>query len=390
MRSLYLDPVGGLAGDMLLAALLDTGIDETEVRARLASLPLRGCRIEFVTEVRRGFRGRRVRIDFDGDQPSRRLGDVLDVVRGGDLPGGAVDRAVKIFNALADAEGTVHGLDSAEVHFHEVGAVDSILDVAGISLALELASIGEVRCGPLPMARGTTRGAHGEFPLPAPATASLLDGWPVRFTDREAECVTPTGAAVLAALGTPGPPIGPVRMGRVGIGFGSRQDESGPVNMVRAFRLEADEATGLVDVVESTLDDMNAEWVPVLIDRLFEAGALDVFTQPVQMKKGRGGVLVTALADAGGADRIAEIFFTHSTTLGVRIRRDERRELERRVERVDTPLGPVRLKVARRPDGSETGAPEFEDCREIAERRGVPLLEVYRAAEAVWAQRDDR
>ncbi len=384
MPDLYLDPVGGIAGDMVLAALIDLGGDEDAVRAAVDSLGLSGYVIEVAEEKRRGFRGRTVRVTVDGPQPHRHLREIRELLDGAAAPRRARDRAIRIFESLAEAEAKVHGGSPESVHFHEVGAVDSIIDIFGVAVALESLDVDRIYAGVVPLGTGTIVGAHGEFPLPSPATSELLRDRTVYFTGRDGEHCTPTGAAFIAALAEGDRPLNPLRMSGVGVGFGARRAEDGPPNMFRAFLLDESDVAPRVEVLEATLDDITAEWCGFLMERLFAAGALDAYFQAVQMKKNRPGVKVTAICEVGRGQEIAATFFTHSTTLGIRIRQESRRELERRSETVRTPLGDVRVKVALLPDGREVASPEFEDCQAISRDRNLPLRDVYRAAEAAW------
>lgn len=395
MSVIFVDPVGGLAGDMLLAALIDAGAPEDAIRERLATLPLAGYRLDVAQVVRRGFAGRRVHVDIEshdhhhhdhGHHHHRSLADIRGILERGAL-GAALDRALSVFSRLAEAEARVHGTNTDAVHFHEVGAVDAIVDIAGIAVALDLLDVDEIYTGTIPLGTGTTHGAHGEFPLPSPATAAILEGWPVHFTGRPWEHTTPTGAAVVAALGRHGPPPPSAALGATGVGFGSREMPEGPPNMTRVMRLEPALRGGVVDVLEATLDDMSPEHVGYLLERVTEAGALDVFVAPVQMKKQRPGVLLTALAERGGGQSIARVVLTHSTTLGVRMHQEARAELAREVVVVETELGPLRVKVARRPDGTRTAAPEYDDARRAALEHGRPLADVYRLVDAAWRAR---
>lgn len=385
MSTLLIDPVGGLAGDMLLAALVDLGAPEEELRARIGSLPLERYTLSIDREVRRGFAGRRVRVEIDGhDHAHRTLADIRHVLERGDIGAAALERAFAIFGRLADAEARVHGVATDAVHFHEVGAIDAIVDIAGIAVALDLLGADALHVGTVPLGTGTTHGAHGEFPLPAPATTELLRGWPVRFTGRPWEHTTPTGAAVVSALARPSSPPAGHALGRVGTGFGTRENEEGPPNMTRVLELHASSGTGVVDVVEATLDDMSGEHVGFLIERFVEAGALDVFVTAVAMKKQRPGVLVTVLAERGAGDDMTGVFFAHSTTLGVRRREEMRTELVRAIETIETPFGAVRVKVAVKPDGARVASPEYDDARRVALAEGISLAEVYRRIESAW------
>jgi len=384
VSTIFVDPVGGLAGDMLLAALVDLGAGADRIEARVATLPVDGYTISFTKEVRRGFAGRRVRVDVPSEHHHRTLDDILQILSAGDLGERPLRRATRVFERLAAAESRVHGVESGPVHFHEVGAVDAIVDVAGIAVALELLDVEELLVGPLPLGTGTAHGAHGEFPLPSPATTALLEGWPVRFTGRAWEHTTPTGAAVVAALGRAALPPAGLVLGATGTGFGARENDEGPPNMTRVMRFEAPVRSGVVDVVEASIDDMTPEAVGYLTERLLEAGALDVFVTSVMMKKQRPGVLVTALAERGAGESLTRTLLDHSTTLGARTRIEARVELEREVVEVETPHGTARVKLSRRPDGTRAAQPEYEDARRIARERGLSLREVYHLVDAAW------
>jgi hypothetical protein len=385
---LYLDPVGGIAGDMLLGALLDLGADVEALRVALATLPLGPHRLEVDEVRRRGFRGRHVRVTVERGEPRHRsLSEILELLAGSTLPDPARERAASVFRRLAEAEARVHGIAVERVHFHEVGAVDAIIDVVGSVLALEELQVQAVTAGVVPLGAGTVVTAHGEIPVPAPATLELLREWPVSFSASPGERCTPTGAALLAALARPCDGETSGRIKGIGIGFGTREDDSGPPNLLRAVLLETPPRTEAIDVLETALDDMSPEWCGHLVDSLLGAGASDVLVDPVQMKKNRPGFRITILADAGRAEPLARILFENSTTLGVRYRRETRWVLPRRIEPVDTPLGTVRLKIAVHPGGREVAAPEFDDCRAIADAKGIPLPEVYRAALSAWEAR---
>jgi len=385
---LFLDPVGGLAGDMILAALVDAGAPIDHVREVLSRLPLRNYRLDAAEETRRGFRGMRVHVVAGHEHVHRHLADVLHILDAGKLPDRVRDRAGRVFEALARAEAAVHGMPIEKVHFHEVGAIDSIVDITAVAIALERLDASELFVDRIPLGHGRTSGAHGEFPLPAPAVLELLRGWPVRLGDRDDEQTTPTGAAIAAALARAGRPSAETQLGRTGIGFGARNDPDGLPNMTRALVFTLPPRVNEVSVLEATTDDMNPEWTGALLDRLFAAGALDVYVEAVHMKKNRVGTRVTVIASPSSEDALATLLLTESTTLGVRIRREERREIPRRIEKVATPLGEARVKIALRPDGRETMAPEFDDCRALAEASGKTIREVYAIVEgAFWSSR---
>jgi uncharacterized protein (TIGR00299 family) protein len=300
-------------------------------------------------------------------------------------------RALAVFRKLAEAEGLAHGVPLEEVTFHEVGADDALADVVGTCAALEALGVDAVQASSVPLGRGLTRGAHGPIPLPGPAVLALLAGAPLEETALRGETVTPTGAALLAALVERFGPIPTMTLERVGVGAGHKDWPDRP-NVVRALlgvagpAREAASASDEDCVVEANLDDMSPELFGALEAALFAAGALDVWKTPIQMKKGRLGVTVSALGRRALAEAMAEAFFVHSTTLGVRLVEVERRRLPRTLREVSTPFGPVRVKVSPRPSGPPLCAPEHDDCARAAEASGAPLRAVYEAAlRAAWS-----
>jgi uncharacterized protein (TIGR00299 family) protein len=301
------------------------------------------------------------------------------------LPGGARRRALAVFARLAEAEGRVHGVPPERVHFHEVGAVDSIADIVGACIALDTLGVERIVVGPLPLGSGFVDTAHGRLPLPAPATVALLAGWPIRPGPGPGEWVTPTGAALATALGEPGD-LPAMRL--LGVGHGAGTRDGGPVpNVLRALlgeevppALGGDE----VEVLAAVIDDMPGEWFPPLQRALFAAGALDVTALPGLGKKGRPTLQITVLAPPAQAEAVAAALLLHSATLGVRHHREARWVLPRRSVQVETPWGGVRVKLAAVPGRPERPAPEYEDCAALAEAAGVPVAEVYRAALLAW------
>lgn len=382
-RVLWLDLPAGIAGDMLVAALLDLGAPLDGVQAALDGLGFGPLPVR-TERVRRGpFAAVRfvVTAAEAQDHPHRHHGEIAARIAAAPLPERARTRSLAVFRRLAEAEGRVHGVPPDDVAFHEVGAVDSIADVVGACVALELLGVDRVVATPPPLSGGQVQSAHGLLPLPAPATLECLRGWPVRPGPGPGEWVTPTGAAVLAALAEPGDLP---EMCLLGVGHGAGTRDGGPVpNVLRAVLGEAaarPAGTDRVVVVEAQVDDLPGEWLPPLLDALFAAGAVDGWATPVLMKKGRPGLLLSALAPPGLAEPVAAALLTHSTTLGVRLREVARRVLPRRQETVETPYGPVRVKVTEPPAGPPRVAPEYEDCAARARERGVPVGEVHRAA----------
>lgn len=387
----YLDCFSGISGDMLLGALIDAGVELAALRGGLAALPFSGYRLEVEPTTQHGLRGTRIHVVLDPDAPTppRHLGDIEALLGAGVLPERVHARALAVFRRLAAAEAHVHGTSVAEVHFHEVGAVDAIVDVVGTALGLELLGVDAVYCSELPLTHGRVRSAHGELPVPAPATVEVLRGtdavW--RPLDAEGELVTPTGAAVAAALARFERPALAIRS--VGYGFGRRE-----LAWANCLRLLVGEPAGAaadaqpafetdtVTVIEANIDNMTGEALGWLMEQLLAAGALDVSYAPLQMKKNRPGTRLTVLAEPGAAEALASVVLRQSATLGVRLAEMRRVKAARRVERIVTALGEARVKL-KLAGGSVAGvAVEYEDARALAARHGLPLAEVIAHVEA--------
>ncbi len=389
MRIAWFDCFSGISGDMTLGALVSAGWEPAELAALPSRLGLEGVRVA-VEHVRRGpFAAVHVEVEVEEQrQPHRHLADVERILAAADLPDAVRARAVAVFGRLARAEAEVHGTSVERVHFHEVGAADALVDVAGAALGLERLGIERVYSAPPVLGRGSVRSQHGLIPVPAPATALLLRGAPVEIGEVEAELTTPTGAALLATLvedwnAPPG-----FRLERVGTGAGSR-DLPTRANVLRVLIGEASGSppgprARRVAVLETALDDESPQVLGALVPRLLAAGALDAMVVPATMKKGRPGAWLVVVAEPARADALAHLLLAETSSLGVRVRLDERVELERRIERVETPYGPVDVKIATLPGGAERAMPEFESVRQLAERAGRPLREVSEAALAAW------
>jgi pyridinium-3,5-bisthiocarboxylic acid mononucleotide nickel chelatase len=391
-RAVFVDCFSGASGDMLLGALLDAGVDLDQLRAGLATLPVGGWSLEAEAVRQHALGGTRARVRLaTADQPHRGLSEVVRIVRGGRLPEVVVDGATRVFQRLALVEAAIHGTSVDEVEFHEVGAIDAIVDVVGVVLGLHLLDVDWQRlvCGGLPLGSGWVRTQHGRLPVPAPATLELirLAGMPVRVSPIEAETgelTTPTGAALLTVLGTAGSAASLGTVERIGYGFGTREPAwPNAVRLLVGTSVAA--GSGLVrdSVVEiqTNLDDSTPEELGFAMERLLEAGALDVAFSPLQMKKNRPGVLVRVIARPDDGQRLAELVLQHTSALGVRLRTVER-VIARRSERsVSTPWGEVRVKV-KVLGTREVVAPEYEDCARVARAADVPLREVYAAAQA--------
>ncbi len=388
MRILFLDCFSGIAGDMLLGALVDLGVPLGELKRQLGALPLRGYSIASRKTVRGGISGTKLDVKVGGGHDHRGWKEIRAIIGEADLPEAISGRALRIFKRLIEAEARIHRIPVEKVHLHEVGAVDAIVDVVGSVIALHhlLGAGGRLHVSPLHLGRGRVKMAHGTFPVPPPATLALLEGVPVLSGPVEGELVTPTGAAIVSTLADGFGPMPPLSVRAVGYGAGSRKYEDHP-NMLRAVLGDAESTPQTLEsvvVVECTIDDMNPETYGHLMERLFASGALEVFYTPVQMKKGRPGILVTVISPPGRFGELAGVLFRESTTIGLRHRQVERIELAREIRPVVTPLGRIRIKVSSYGGKPVQAHPEYEDCRRIATARRVPLKEVQAAALAAF------
>ncbi len=382
MKAGYLDCFSGISGDMLLGAFLDAGWEQR----RLLELPERlglDAKIEIKKVAREGISATKVDVSpKEAIQPSRRLEAILELISGSDLPERLKERVCLAFERLACAEAHVHGVGVDDVHFHETGAVDAIIDIVGSFMAREDMGIERLFCSPLPLSRGFVRCQHGTLPLPAPAVLELLKGVETFFVNEDRELVTPTGALLAVTLADEWGSPKELVIDKVGYGAGSHILSSRP-NLLRLIAgfCPGDEKETLGEVVElkTVVDDMAPELIGFLMERLFDAGAVDVWLTPVFMKKNRPGTEITVISNLRDHQRLAEIIFVNSTTSGIRIRRVKRIVLERYKVKVKTRWGVVEAKAIRRPDGREEIVPEYEVCKELAKRFGMPIGEVYRA-----------
>jgi uncharacterized protein (TIGR00299 family) protein len=386
MKICYLDCFSGISGDMLLGALVDAGLPAERLEEELRKLPLSGWKLRTARVQRGGLAA--TKLDFDAEETHhhRTWQTIREIIRGSELSAPVRDRAEAIFTRLAEVEGAVHGADPNSVHFHEVGALDSILDIVGASIALEALGVERVVVSALNIGTGTVKTAHGTLPVPAPATAALLKGAPVYSSGKSGELVTPTGAAIVATQAAQYGAVPPMSVTTIGYGAGSR-DPKGYPNVLRVMLGEAAEiASGIeepaVTILEANLDDMSPEVGGYFMEQALEAGALDVFYTPVQMKKNRPGVLLTVVCPSDKADDLSELVFAQTTTIGLRSYQAQRRVLKRSLVTVDSPLGPIRIKVAELNGRALNAAPEYEDCQRLADEKGVPLKQVL--AEALY------
>ncbi len=383
MRVLYFDCFCGISGDMAVGALIDAGADFQTIQAGLSSLRVPGFRLEAERAPKKGIMATQFRVVLDAHEhhPHRHLHHVVEIIRGGALPEAVKSAAIQTFELLAAAEAAVHGISIEKVHFHEVGAVDSIVDIVAAQYGLHLLEVDCVCASALHVGTGMVRCDHGWMPVPAPATAKLLEGKPTYGGEVQGELVTPTGAAILAQCAQRFGAAPAMRVGRIGYGSGTRELPDRP-NVLRVLIGEADaeQSVESVTVMEANIDDMNPELLPPLISALLAAGARDAFLTPILGKKGRPAYCVTALCDEDAVPALSEAMFRHSTTLGVRMREERRVVLDREWKIVRTPWGAVRVKLGIRSGAVSHAAPEFEECRACAEAAGVPVKQVYEAA----------
>jgi hypothetical protein len=416
MKTLYLDIFSGISGDMFLGAMIDIGVDAAVLEAELAKLSLGGYQLHVGRKTKANIEGVKFDVhllptkgdehshehghshshshDDNGHSHERNFADIQSLITDSSLSGWVKEKSIAVFRRVAEAEGKVHGMPPDEVHFHEVGAVDSIVDIVGGCIALELLDKPRVLAAPVTEGTGWVECAHGRFPVPTAATLEILGarGVAVNQCDEPHELVTPTGAALLAEFAESFGLMRGVTPERIGYGLGTRDMNTRP-NVLRAVLGQAEAATeakpldwerDTVTVIETNLDDINAEHLGHFVETALEAGALDVFHTSIQMKKNRPGVLLTVLCAEADADRFSEMILRETTALGVRRHAADRRKLRREVVTVETPLGQVRVKLGRLNGELVQAAPEYESCRAAAAKAGVPLKAVYAAAQKAF------
>ncbi len=386
MKLVYFDCSSGISGDMTLGALVDLGVDLERLNAAIDSLGLPDCRLVAAEVRKKGFRAVQVTVQFPPEHKHSHLQHILEMIRNSRLTPRQQDLAGRIFTRLGEAEAKVHGIPVPQVHFHEVGAADSIADIVGTAVGLDLLGVERIVASPVPTGTGKVRIAHGECSIPAPATAELLRGIPLAASSVEAELTTPTGAAILAALADGFGPVPPMTIERIGCGAGQRDLQTQP-NLLRLL-LGVAAPQGLAQdqiwILETNLDDVSGELIGYCTTRLWDAHALDVYLTPIQMKKNRPGVKLTVLCRAADREPIEGILFGETGTLGVRRWLADRHVLARQTHRVATSWGPVEGKVGWLSEGVPRFSPEFEACRRIAAEHGVPLRAVYEAAQQAF------
>jgi len=389
MKTLYFDYFAGASGDMILGALVGAGVDQTALREGLQLLDVSNFDVTFRTVDRSGISSTRAVVTTEEEHHHRHLATILKIIDRSRLAERVKQRASLIFTRLAQAEARVHGTGVEQVHFHEVGAMDAIVDVVGACIGFELLGVERFVSSPLHVGSGTVEMAHGRFPVPPPAVVELLRDVPTYATDVIGELVTPTGAAIISTLAESYGPMPAMRVGATGYGAGGREYERFP-NVLRVMvgEGEGDAANEKLFVVETNLDDVSPQILGHLMGRAFERGALDCYFTPVQMKKNRPGVLVSILCRPRDKDEMTRLLFDETTTLGVRSHEVERRALPRESVSVETRFGTISVKIARHEGRVTHVTPEYEDCRAAALSSNVPLRDVESAARAAYFKSD--
>ena len=375
MRIAYGDLIGGVSGDMFVAALLDAGLSLAKLKSELKKIPVLRFGLKTSKKTVHGIRAARFDVICGKNDPARSWNQIRRLIRRSKLHPDVKDTALKIFARLAEAEAKVHGIPVDKVHFHEVGATDSIVDIVGAAVAAHELKIEAFHFSPIPLGRGLTRTRHGPLPVPGPATLELLKGLPVKGIDVDDETVTPTGAAIVSALGKSFGAHSPMTVERVGYGAGQKEFAHRP-NLFRVVLGSGGEAGWKEEsmlVIETNIDDMNPQFHDYVMDRLFAAGARDVFLAPVQMKKNRPATLLSVIAEPKDRDELARILLDETTSIGVRFYPVGRVILNRSLENVKTRYGNVRVKVAELPGGTKRATPEYDDLKKIAAAKKIPL-----------------
>lgn len=387
MRIAYFDVFFGASGDMILGALVDAGVPVEALQQVVERLHLpERVTIHAEKAAHHSLTGTRVTVETAESHHHRHLSDIRALLAKAELDEAVRERSLAVFQRLAEAEARVHGQAIEEIHFHEVGALDAIADIVCSVAGLHMLGVDRIVCSPIPYSHGLGRGEHGPIPFPAPGTLALLEGFPVRGLDVDGETVTPTAAALLTTLSDAFGPCPDMQLQKVAYGVGHKSFDQAP-NLLRLVLGEGDAlsipapAQRLI-VLETNLDDMNPEWYGPLMQKLLDAGALDVWLTPIQMKKGRPGTLLSAIAHPEDAPQLRSLIFAETTTLGIREMTVQRWPLPRRTEALDTPYGVIRIKLAEFAPGRWKAAPEHDDCVRAAQEAGVPLREVYQAAAA--------
>jgi len=390
MQTAYVDCVAGASGDMLLGALVDAGLSLQDLLDKLALLHLTGFEIETQQVQKKHIRATHLKVIVSDEKTERHVPEILEIIQDSDLSLEIKKKTVDIINRLGKIEARIHNADLDRVHLHELGGIDTIIDIVGFIVGLDLLNIEELVVSPLPLGRGFTQSAHGKIPLPAPATLELMKGVPIYGLEIDKELVTPTGAALLTSLASSFGSFPAMEVRAIGYGAGTWDL---PIPNILRVLIGKRETTHNVQmehllVLETNIDDMNPEIYEHLMEKLFEIGALDVSLIPIHMKKNRPGVQLQVLASPQIAKELKRIIYQETTTLGIRQQWIERECLHRRFETVETVYGPIQLKIAHLGEGQIKYSPEYEDCKTLALRHNLPIQDIMKAAESAFENRE--
>ena len=377
MSTAYFDCFSGISGDMILGALIDSGLDIKVLDKELKKLNLKKCKITSKKIVKNGISATKFDvIEEHAHHEERNLKEINKIIDNSELDNKIKNTIKKIFQKIASAESKIHNKPIDKIHFHEIGAIDTIIDVAGAVIGLKKLGIEKIYCSRLNVGTGFVDSSHGKFPLPAPATAEILKNIPIYNNEVKAELVTPTGAAIITELTYKFGEMPAMKVEKIGYGAGSKDLEQ--PNVLRVFLGELDEnQNGIINIIETNIDNMNPEIYPYIIEKLMEKGALDAYLTNIIMKKGRPAIKLTVLAELKDTDKLCNIIFDETTTLGVRIYPAAKKKLDREIKIIKTKYGNVRVKISKLGNEIKNIMPEYEDCVKIAKKHKVPLKDVY-------------
>ncbi|MGQ9610411.1 MAG: nickel pincer cofactor biosynthesis protein LarC [bacterium] len=387
MKIAYFDCFSGISGDMTLGALVDIGLDQAYLVSELLKLKLNGYNLSFSNVKRHGVSGTKAKVDIlhhdesDKHHHGRHLSDIKRLIEESELSDDIKQKSISMFVHLGQAEAKVHNVDIEEVHFHEVGAIDSIIDIVGSAIGITALNIGKIYSSPLPLGGGFTKSSHGVIPIPAPATVELLRGIPIRETNIQSELVTPTGAAIISTLADGFGPIPEMTIENIGYGAGSKDFNEQP-NMLRIILGENQDSldNDSITVIETNIDDMSPQLYDLLMDKLFELGALDVFLTPIIMKKNRPAIKLTVILDQSNIQEACICILKETTTMGLRIYETKRKKLSREMRELKTKYGTIRVKLGKIGDEVIKVIPEYDDCKKLAIEHNVSITHIHQLA----------
>ena len=390
-KNLYFESIGGASGDMILGSLIGLGVNIDELINEIQKLDIDNFKISVENVVIQGISGVRASVDVEenSDHHGRHLSTIINIINNSSLNDDVKDEAIKVFKIIGEAEASIHNIDIEKIHFHEVGAMDSIVDIVGCCIAKNKLGIDKVGIRSLPSGYGTIECAHGTYPNPAPATSKILEGFPVEAVDEPFELVTPTGAALLSLWRSNFSPDTLSLSKKISYSFGQRKLNNRP-NLLRTTLYEGteDETSAKCEIIECNIDDSTPELIAFLTEKLFSNGALDVFTQSIMMKKQRSGILLSVLVKEDIRDKIIDIIFKESSTFGLRFYNVERNILDRSFKKMDTDYGMITMKIGRKNNEIMSVSPEIEECKVLAEKNKVSVEKVYRAALSAWENKE--